>query len=266
MAIGNLNDLEKSLKLDEGSLQKAFDNEDSVTIDIPELTIRTPEEDTLRTDNLKKEFHTAGREIAIKEARNELELDFQGKTMDNLLGAHKIKVLKEASIEPNEKNKTLQLDLDTVRETLKNTQSEYDVFKLDTQKQQGKSMINDMVSNAMQGEFTLGKQDLLTLFNAKHDINKNEEGAFEISIGGEVQKNTDTRSLLSIEEMVGTFTKDFIKTASAPSGAGGGDDTGTQPNSMEKFTKEMVTNGVQPGSEPFNVEMQKRMKEGVLKL
>lgn len=264
--IGNIADLEKSLKLDEGSLQKALDNEETVSIEIPTLVIRTPEEDELRTDNLKKEYHTAGLEIAIKNVRNDLNLEFTGKNMPNLLEAYKSQVLKDAAVEPNEKNKELQGDLEKVQSAFRVQTEEFDQFKTDAKAAQSKTLINDQIMGSMDGDYTLSKVDMLTLFNAKHSTQYNEDGNLEFSQNGNVMKNDTTRSLLSASEVVSAFANDFIKKTQGPSGAGGTDETGAGANSMEKFTKEMIADGKAPGSEPYNIEMQKRMKEGTLKL
>lgn len=267
MAIGNIADLEKSLKLGEGSLQAAIDNKDSVDIEIPVLVIRTPDEDEELTANMKKEFHTAGREIAIKEARNELGLDFQGKTMANLLNAHKDLVLKDSAVEPNEKIKGLQSDLDAVRNSFESQTADFDLFKNETKKAQSLNKINDQILGSMEGEFSLVKSDLLTLFNAKHSSQINEDGKLEFSQNGTVLKNDTTRSLLNVQEVVSAFTKDFAKNTQKPGGGGGGDDKGGgSQSSMEKFIKEMEGNNIAPGGSEFNEEMQKRINAGTLKL
>ena len=59
--IENLTDLEKSLKLEEGSLQKAIDNEENVKIELPSLIIRTTADDDLRTSNLENEARGGGK-------------------------------------------------------------------------------------------------------------------------------------------------------------------------------------------------------------
>ena len=51
----------------------------------------------------KAEGGTAAVEIAIKNARNELGLEFEGKTMANLIKAHEAKIKADAKIEPDKR-------------------------------------------------------------------------------------------------------------------------------------------------------------------
>lgn len=73
----------------------------------------------------KAEGGTAAVEIAIKNARNELGLEFEGKTMANLIKAHEAKIKADAKIEPD---KRVQ-ELTTANEALRSQITAFDAEK-----------------------------------------------------------------------------------------------------------------------------------------
>lgn len=92
------------LKVKETDLEAAIKDEKEVDVAIDDKlqTFTETEVTTLKTN----EYNTgkkAGEEMAVKEAKEKLKLDFQGKTVDGLLDAHGKKVLADAKIEPDKK-------------------------------------------------------------------------------------------------------------------------------------------------------------------
>lgn len=265
MGIVNLKELEGSLNLKEGTLQTAFESETEETIDISNLSIRTVEDDTTRTANLKTEYHTAGREIAIKTAREELGLDFQGKTMENLLGAFKTKTLSEANVEPSAKIKELTADNDALKLNITGLQTEVSDAKVLFAKQTTQRSIDNMIHGAIQGDLTISKDDAALLFKNKFGTELNEGGKLLISQNGEVMKNQTTLDPVGITDVMSNFLSTYTKKIEG--GAGGGNATGGgKEGTMEAFNKEQVALGVTIGSQIYNEEMSKRLGAGTLKV
>lgn len=262
MAIKNVGAIESAFKLEPGSLQKAIDNEEEVDVTIPELTIRTLEEDDTRTGNLKTQYHTAGMEIAIKTARDEMGLEFQGKTMANFADAVSKKALEGANIEPNKKIQELEADKLKLQENITGLEgviSEKDtLFKKETQKR----TIDNLIEKNITGELSLPKSDVSTLFKSKYDVSLDETDKLVISKGGEVLKNKTTLSNLGIDEVMKDFLPNYTKKVQG--GAAGGDETGGKAGSMEAFNKEMEAQGNNIGSQPYNEELNKRIREKTL--
>jgi len=92
MAIENLEQLEKSVGLEPGKLAEMISSEDTHKLDLDNLIISNKNDYDARLENIKKETKTAAVEIAVKNARNELGLEFEGKTMENLLNNFKSKI------------------------------------------------------------------------------------------------------------------------------------------------------------------------------
>ena len=265
MGIVNLKELEGSLNLKEGTLKSAFESETEETIDITNLSIRTIEDDETRTANLKTQFHTAGMEIAVKTARTELGLDFQGKTIDNLLSSYKTQVLGEANVEPSAKIKELTADNDALKLNITGLQTEVNDAKVLFAKQTTQRSIDNMINGAIQGDLTISKDDAALLFKNKFGTELNDGGKLLISQNGEVMKNTTTLDPVGITDVMSGFLSSYTKKVEG--GAGGTDQTGGgKEGTMDAFNKEQLNQGVTIGSQIYNQEMTKRLTAGTLKV
>ena len=257
--------LEQKLHLEDGTLANAISSEEEVNIDLPELTIRTAEQEEQYATNLRSEAKTAGVEMAIKGVRNDLGLDFQGKTMDNLLEAHKAKVLADAKSElgePDKKITELQKDLDTVRQNLQAKTTELENVQAGIQKERDQMAIDQKILSAMPKNLTLSQDDALLLFKNKHSIEKTDN-SLVISRDGQQLKDKTTASPLSLDAVLTDWSTPYMQKPAG--GSGGSDEGGTlKAGTLEAFTKEMGDKGVKPGSEAYNLEMNKRISEKTL--
>ena len=270
MAIENIKELESSLKLEEGTIQKAIDNEKDVKVEVPEgLVIRTKEEEETFMNNkqteFKTEFHTAGREIAIKDARKEHGLEFEGKTMENLLTAFKAKTLADAKVEPTKKIEELEGSLTKLRGDLTTKDEEIETLNSTFKAEKQKTEKNTRVSSHIKGDLTIGKDDALTLFNNKFQTELTDEGALIIKKDGKVLKDK-LESPRDLEDVMKEFLTPFAKPASG--GAGGGDDpgSGTGTSSLEKFTKKLEKEGIKATSLEFQEKMNKAIRDKIVTL
>jgi hypothetical protein len=263
--IKNIAELESSLKLKEGTLSDAINSESEVEIEMPTLVIRTTEEDEAWTGNLKTEFHKAGREIAIKEARTDEGLEFEGKTMKNFATALRAKVQKEFSIEPNARikeletdNETLRTNFSTLETTLKDTKATY--------KAEGMTRsINADIEKALPADgLTIPRRAVGTLFKDMFEIGVDEDGLGFLKKDGKILKDELTAARLIIADVMPEFLTDYTKAAEG--GAGGSDQTGGATGSMDAFNKEMAANNIGVGSAPYNREMTKRINDKTLKV
>jgi len=271
----NAEAVETALKMESGSIQKAIDSDEKVTIDIPSLVIRTTEEeeerDTNRRNEYKSEFETAGLEVGIKDYARELNLDIgrNGKNMKSFGELYKKKILAEAEIEPNEKVSELTTDLSTLKERYTTLEGELDTTKknhLVLEQQRG---IDSTLLKEIKGKLTISDKQVLVLFKAQYGTELNDSGALLIKENGTTMKN-DLQTPLTPSEVMETFIKPFIKVEKPGGGAGGDDNPGGTgaTTGVEKFIAEMAaqTPPITEGSLKFNEEMAARMKAGTLKL
>lgn len=267
MAIENLSELETKLKLKEGTLQAALDNDEGVSVDVPELVIMTTEEDEKRLTNIKAESKKAGLEIAIKTVRNDLGLEFEGKTMENLLTSHKEHILKDASKAPNDKIAELENDKKALSSNLQAVTGDFDAFKqtVDLERKQGDR--NSAITGIIGDNTILPKDRMLTLFNTDIQSEHDDKGRLIHKKNGETLKNSTTLDPLSTKEVFDNWATEnsFFKKPSG--GAGEGDNTGnSKAGSLAAFTEEMKGKDITPGSIGFNEEMNKRITDGTLKV
>jgi len=266
----DLASIEKAMKIEEGTLQTAIDNDEEVEVKLTEdLVIFTKEEDETRLNNIRAESKTAGLEMGIKEKRNELDLKFEGKTLDNLLEASNKnavdQALADAKIEPDKKIIELEGDKTKLQGTIteltdKVTGLEGNIKKTGEQAQIDTTLLSHIPENT-----TIPKGDIMLLFKSKHQVSLTSEGVMEISKDGEILKD-DTRNPLLAKDVVTQFSDTFIK---KPEGGAGGDDDPAGgaggEGSMEAFIEEMKEKEIPANSMKFNEELQKRIKDGTLK-
>ena len=118
------------LKVDESKLAEAIKSEKEEAVELPSGLQTVTEEDLTRIKNTEyNNGKEKGLEMKVKEVKEKLGLEFQGKTIEGLLEAANKKALADAQIEPDKKVKELQKDLDILRtanETLTKQVSEKD--------------------------------------------------------------------------------------------------------------------------------------------
>lgn len=264
LKIGN-----KEFDIDDAVITKAIEDKALVTVEGEHL-IRTAEEEAAFLNNVRKESKTAGIEIAIKETREKLGLDFQGKTMDSLLKAYEGKVLADAKIEPEEKLKKVLSDLEAVKQANQGLISEKENLSKEFTGFKNESKINSLLDTLIPEKTILPKEDMKVLLRTKIKIGTDENGnvvAFDNE--GNVLKNKTTADPLQPKEVI----EDFFKTnqnylQGVGGGAKGGDSSGngSGKQTVEDFITEMNEKGIRPNSPEFTKIASERQKENLLSL
>lgn len=264
MAISNLDALASSLGLESGKLQEMISSEEEHSLPLDNFVIDTKENFGAREENIKKEARQAGLEIAIKNARNELGLEFEGKKdLTPLLTAYKAKIESEATIEPNEKYDSLKKDFEALQNISKDWETKYNNLDSEYKKKDQQRTINSSLLKAIPENTTISREDVLSLIKSKNDFQIGDNGV-EWMKNGEVQKNTNTLNPLGVEE----FMKDLVKPYLKPvEGGAGGDDSkkGGQATSLDVFNERMEKQSIKMGSAQYNEEMSKAINNGSLK-
>lgn len=261
MALENITELEQTLGLESGKLQEMITSEENHKIDLSTKVIVDKNIYDERIANIKKESSTMALEIAVKEQRNALGLDFQGKTMENLVNAIKLKVESESKIEPEEKFKALKTDFEKLQENYNAKETEFTTFKTNIEKQNELNEIKSEFTKHIAGDTLVSKSTIFTEAKEKGYSFEKEDGKIVVKLNGETQKNNDTLSAITVKEFVTNFSTPYLK---KPTGGGGGDDetNGGKAGSFDAFLKEAEKNGWNATKQ--NEEMAKRIKDGTL--
>jgi len=264
MAIENIGEIEQSLGIETGKLAEMISAEETHKVDLSGFVIKPKSDYDALITNIKKESGTAAVEIAVKSAREEMGLEFQGKTMENLLGSYKSKVEADAKIEPNQKYDTLKSDFDKRGDLIEEWEGKYKGLKTDMSRKENERVISNTLLKEIPDNISIPKEDILAIAKARNQFNIGEDGFEIIGKDGKPMKNEANMNLTTAEEFMKEFIKPYLKEVQ---GGGGGKDKNGKvivAGSFEAFEKEMADKGVTPVE--FNAELQKRITDGTLKM
>ncbi len=190
--IENLKEITETLRLSEDQFKEMIASEDNHKIDLSNKVIVDKNIYDERIANIKKESSVMALEIAVKEQRNALGLDFQGKTMENLVNAIKLKVESESKIEPEEKFKALKSDFEKLQENYNAKETEFTTFKTNIERQQELNEIKNEFTKHISGDTLVSKSTIFTEAKEKGYSFEKEDGKIVVKLNGETQKNKDT--------------------------------------------------------------------------
>lgn len=191
-------------KVDLTELENALlSTEDEVNITIPELHVLTPEELSTRDANSKKngynEGKTASIEMYVKETKEALGLEFEGKDPKKLIEAVQSKTLADAKIEPSKKIEELngvisklQGNLTALESEKLNLQGQFEATKTDAK------LLNYLPKNRLS---TFNDEEYLTIIKKDHEI-VTEDGKLVVKKGGEIVRNATTQAPLEVNEVI----------------------------------------------------------------
>jgi hypothetical protein len=211
------------LKIKEDDLEAAIKDEKEIDLKIDELHSFTMAELTTLKNNEYKNGKEKGVEMAVKDVKEKLSLDFQGKTIDGLIEATTKKALEDAKVEPEKKVKELQEKLATVQNSYKEVERKL----LDKESEISSLQINSEVYKHIptfgENSPALGQDDILQLMKANGYEFKSENGAV-IAYRGGMAVQDKLSNPVAIKEVVSSFLIEKKLTAEdkAPSGRGAG--------------------------------------------
>ena len=218
-------------------------------------------------DDEYKKGKTAGVEIAVKEAREANGLEFEGKTIENLVESLRVKTLAEAKIEPSQKIKDLEKDKQELQGNYDKLTNQFEVFKKDISEKETTQRKNNILTSMIPDEgLKVSKDIALMALRAKSNIDIQFEGDKAlIAINGELQKDDRLEPIQLTKEYVIDQLRSIDLLEKKSGGSGKGDESGgATAGSYDAFMKEMADNG--KNATEVNEEMQKRIKDGTLKM
>ena len=264
MALENIAEIESSLGIEAGKLKEMIASEESHTIDLSTKVILDKPIYEERIANIKKESANTALEMAVKEQRNALGLEFTGKTMENLVTAIKSKVESEATIAPEEKYKALKTDFEKLQNNYTEKEQEFTNFKTNIEKQNQLSEIKNDFTKHIPTNTLVSKSTIFTEAKEKGFSFEREEGKTVVKDGsGNIIKDEKTYAPIDLATWVVNFSTPYV--AKAEGGSGGSDDVPAgKAGSFEAFEKEALKAGWSDAQK--NQEMSKRINEKTLVL
>ncbi len=260
----------REIEVDDQVITKALEDKTDVTVDAPNLVIRERSEEEAFVRNIKEDAKVAGVEIAIKDVRNSLGLDFQGKTMDNLVEAVKAKAIADANIEPDKKVKMLETDIETLKGTIQSVTKEKEQVMNQFNSFKSEHVLNTTLSAIIPDNVVLPKDDMLVILKNKMRFQVDEQNRINVlDADGQIKKNPATLDPLDVKSVITSFFNEntaYLKPVGG--GAGGADIPGGNGGTMtvEQFIEKKAKEGVSHTSEAFNQELNELIKAGQIKM
>lgn len=218
----HINALAALAKITPEALTAAIKAETETDFTIPQgLITLTEDEKKILSDNEYKKGKQAGVEMEVKEAKEKLGLDFQGKTIEGLLEAHSKKVLADAKIEPEkqvqelaEKLKTVQTNYQQLEQQLQAKDNEVNTVKIN----------GELFKNIPQG-VTLGGEKIIGLMRMDgYDFKLTDKGLVAVKDGKEVIDHLSNP--LPVASVLTQYATENKLLAAAPAGGRGAGDGG----------------------------------------
>lgn len=253
----------REFEVSDETVKKSLEDNAPVTIE-DDVVIRKKEEDEQFVSNIKKEASTAAIEIAVKDVRTKLGLDFQGKKIDNLIEAVQAKTLADAKIEPEAKVKELMKDVETLKGTLSSVTAEKDQVLNQFNQYKNESTINNTLSSVIPDNVILPKDDMMLLVKSKMRFDVSESGVIALGSDGQPLKDKTTLNPLDAKTVVNQFFTENPQYLKTPGGGAGGDDSGGGSGKMtvDEFIALKEKQGISHTSKEFNDELQQLIKDG----
>ena len=266
----------KIVEVKDEDLTKAIDaKQESMEITIPDVTIRTVEEDSNFKTNIETASKPIGIEIGRKEVLKRLGIDVEGahksddKTIEaiNTFTADKVATaLTDAKIEPGRKVTELQADKERLQATNEDWKVKYsELEKSGVVKDQRQTKLNTFAKGVPANSLN-SPENTITIMDSMLKTGFTETGVmFGIGEDGKPMKDVN-QNLLPMDKVISNFfdQNDSLLTK-ASGGAGGGDaGGGGDKQSLDDFIEEQKKEGNSVNSPKFNEAYASKQKAGTL--
>lgn len=268
MAILKLNLAGNIIEMESEDVSKAIETGE-LTIATDDLTIyKNDDFETFKTNYGGDEYKkgkVAGVEMLIKEAKERNGLDFEGKTFEKYDEALKAKVISEANIKPTEQITELERQKKALQDNYTSLEGEFTTFKTNVTEKETRTKKDNTILSLIPDNIIVDKDIALLTLKAKAGLDVDDNGIALIN-GLTTRDKLEQDIPLSKDIITEKLTLlNLMKKTTG--GKGGGDEIGGgSAGSYEKFVIEMENNNTKPGSEKFSEEMNKRIKDGTLKM
>lgn len=226
------------LRVDATEFETALTSTEEVDLTIQDLHVLTPEELTTRDANAKKQGYNEGKtaslEMFVKETKEGLGLDFEGKDPKKLIEAVQSKTLVEAKIEPNKKVEELQGIVSKLQGNLTTFETEKATLlgQIEATKTDAK-----LLSLLPQNRLSILTDDEYLMSVKKEHEFVTEDGKLVVKKNGEILRNATTQNPLEINEVIGGIFTERKWVAEAQGGQGGRGGQGSKGGTENVFLK-----------------------------
>jgi hypothetical protein len=264
------------VEVSDEDLSKALeDKQESFEVKLPDITMRTADEDATLKTNIENNIKSVGFEIGRKDVLKGLGIESEGahKSTDGAIAAintfaqGKIDAaLVDAKIDPDKKVAELQKDKEALQAT--NTEWQTRVSQMEQAgvvKDQNQQKLNTFAKHVPENSIN-SVDHTVTIMNSMIKTGFNENGImFGVGEDGEPIKDQN-QNLLTMDKVIGNFfDKNTTLLSKANGGAGGSDSVGGgSKQTFDEFIEEQQKAGIRLNGPEFNKTMAERQKAGTL--
>jgi hypothetical protein len=252
------------LKVKTEDLETAIKAEAETDLTFGPVSTFTDDEITTLKNNEYNRGKTTGTEIAVKETKEKLKLDFQGKTLEGLIEAASKKALADAKIEPEKKVTELQDKITNLQTTVQDYEKKLADKDAEVANVKTTGELYKYIPEPGENGPALGKDDVIQLMKANgYDFKMNESGALVPYKGGkEVQdKLSNPRA---VNDVIQEFMKEkkLIPGEAAAGGRGGGDNKpGAKATTLSELSEQFKAQGKDTKGLEFSEAVEKAVAE-----
>jgi hypothetical protein len=242
---------EKTFELTKEQIEKGED----VTID-GDFLVRTKDEEERFLDNIKSQTAKAAIEIEVKKMRSDLGLDFQGKSIQNLVEALTEKHKVEFTKEPSELVAQKEKDIELLKGKLKEIEAEKQRIDGEFSGYRNNLKLEKELKSVLPKNLSIPEDDVLMILRSK--LNPTVDGDRVVfKKGDDILKDPTTLDPLPTDKVIANFfaeNKHYLKGSGA--GSGGQDEPGLPTgNSVQDWKKRYEASGGDTSSEAMNKAM-----------
>lgn len=230
-------------------------------------TLRTTEEETTFVENQKKDARKEGIEIAVKQYRD--EFGFEGRSIDKLIEAVKIKTLADAKIEPAEQLKKIKATLEEKETALQGALSKVSEKEKEFKTYKNQTKLDSHLDSLIPNNTVLPKEDIKLIIKNKLSFDFDENGnIIPLDKMGNIIKDQTTANPKEAKDVVELFFKENQSYLKPVEGGSGGSDSGQsgKKKTIDDFIKEQGEKGVKPNSKEFQDNLAPLVKEGLIEM
>lgn len=252
-------------KVDPTEFERAITATEEVDVTIDEdLTTYTGDEVTTLRRNEYDAGKKASLEMAVKDAKVKYNLDFTGKTLDGLIDAHKVAVLKEAQIEPTKQVETLQNQVRTLQATI----TEQEVKLSEATTATAKIKLDAQVRKHIPAGLPVDEDEFMASMGSKGITwSSDDSGNVIFSRNGQPMQNKLAQPL-SAKEVIETYQaergwKPAAPEQPTPGGRGGGNNNPPSPRagSIGELKKQFQDAGKNIQGQEFAQAVEQHVKD-----
>lgn len=264
MPIKNLEAIAKILKIDPAKLLEAAKSDQEVEVEVPaDLQVFTKAEFDTREANQKSTNIEAGKEIAIKELKQKVGIEFPGKDPEKFISEYKAKVLKDENISVDDKIKEKDKTIEGLRKNLGDKDTEITGLKTKATQAEADSKLLGLLPKERASILT--DQQYLSLIKQEFELTEHEgKPAVKNLRTGEIEKDKTTFAPLAPGDVIkGHFegakwisTEAGAGAGSGPGGRGAGDSKNTGGiTNMKQFKEHAAAQGWNLNGEQARAEL-----------